>query len=529
MKKLSELCLFNVTIILGLFVFLISFGNFSVYLDNNTAYASTKLKYTDSTTSIKNFDYNNDSIKEFKDPYNNNTDLTITIKSEKYKYYNDDILTIFGNVYNNNLTLTNKTVLSITSIFNKTPLFNGTKEQVTLQKTTIPVIGGSYNFTQYLGKTGFYNISVSDKDDNNNGVSFVIEAKYKFFSYTFIILYFTGILLVLYGIITWYAGRIPIINKKDKKQTTASKFYNWFCDLLKRLALKLRIINKNNELEEKEKNELEEKEKNELEEKEKNELEEKEKKELEEKEKNELETTSKKFKYEIFRFFILSAISILPLISFVVMDVEIGKYSPIGLIMQNTQTTKDIQQDIRTVQWVINIGGSPLDNYGSGLIIPFYVFALGWLGGYLRYLHRVVTKISILYNNKPIYDKNDILKDMELNTALWLHLFPHSAYIRRHQINKLPLFMYASFEELAEILLAPLLAIAVWLLINTGYTPNMFTSALISFSVGLITKDVIYRIIEFSKNSIGERRQQQGQQSSDKREQKTINDETKPS
>jgi hypothetical protein len=496
-KILSKLCLFNVTIIFGLFVFLISFDNFSIYLDNNAAYASTKLKYTDSTTSIKNFDYNNDSIKEFNDSYNNNTDLTITIKSEKNKYYNDDILTIFGNVYDNNLSLTNKTVLSITSIFNKTPVFNGTKQQVTLQKTTIPVIDGSYNFTQYLGKTGFYNISVSDKDDNNNAVSFVIEAKYKFFSYTFIILYFTVTLLVLYGIITWYAGRIPIINKNDKKQTTASKFYNWFCDLLQRLALKLGIINKNNEQGIPPSNSA-----------------------LEEKEKKESKIASK-FKYEIIRFFILSGISILPLISFLVMDIEIGKFSPIGLVMQNTQTTQDIQQDIRTVQWVIHIGGSAVDNYTSGITIPFYVFALGWLGGYLRYLHRVVTKISILYDNKPMDDKKDILKEMELNTALWLHRFTDSAYIKRNQINTLPLFMYASFEELAEILLAPLLAIAVWFLLRISNITDMSTVSLISFSVGLITKDVIYRIIEFSRNTIGQRSRQSGETRGETRDEST--------
>lgn len=92
----------------------------------------------------------------------------------------------------------------------------------------------------------------------------------------------------------------------------------------------------------------------------------------------------------------------------------------------------------------------------------------------------------------------------ELNTALWLYRGTLPQYAQKHKINKLPLFMYSSFEELAEILLAPLLAIAVWLLLNIfDPTLGVFTASLISFIVGLITKDVVKRLIEYSRKTIG--------------------------
>jgi hypothetical protein len=178
------------------------------------------------------------------------------------------------------------------------------------------------------------------------------------------------------------------------------------------------------------------------------------------------------------------------------MDVEIGKFSPIGLVLQN-QNSNDTQQSTKNVQWVINIGGSSDNNYKNGLTIPFYVFAFGWLGGYLRYLHRVFTKISSLHDNKTELNK------MEVNARLWLYKRYDEEYVAKYPYNILPLFLYSSFEELAEILLSPLLAIAVWLLLRIGTTTDIFTACLISFAVGLITKEVIARIINFSKDTIG--------------------------
>ena len=446
-KIISKLCLFNVTIIFSLFVLLISFASFSSYLDNNTVFAQIESKYNNnSLESIKNSAYNNDTVNKANDSHNKI--LSITINSTKFKYYNDDILEIVGNVYDNTLNLTKKTVLSITSIFKETSVFHEPKQPVTLQKTTIPVIDGSYNFTQYLYKPGFYNISVSDKDDDNNDVWFVIEAKNKLFSSTFIILYIAICLLVSYGIITWLAVRDKQNKKTNNNQSGQVECSSSAGDI------------------------------------------------------DNISIESSKFKYEIIRFFILSAISLIPLVGFLVTDVEIGKFSFIGLVMKDTQNSNDTQQDKRNVQWVINIGGSVLNNYSNGITIPFYVVALGWLGGYLRYLHKTVSKIRILYE-----ENNNEENKMELNTNLWLHRKRHETYLSKHEYNLLPLFLYSSFEELAEILLAPLLAIAVWLLMNIAGTVDIFTASLISFSVGLITKDVIYRIIEFSKSTIGQQRQ----------------------
>lgn len=424
--------------------------------------------------------HNNSTSNKLIDSQTNNTNLTITIRTDKSKYYNDEDITIFGKVYDDNLKLTN-TVLSVTPIFNETSFFSSShesKQPLILQKTEIPVIDGIYNFTLYLSKQGLYNISISDKNGNNERF-LIVEAKNKFFSYTFMLIYLIIILIILYGLFTWLAIRGKLNNKSKQGQNNSSK--NSICRFLIWLKRKPKLgqtpppdqhpANTGQTLPSKNSSS--------------------------EENKDEESIDTSKFKYEVLRFFILSAISIIPLISFMVMDVEIGKFSPIGLVLQN-QNSNDTQQNTENVQWIINIGGSVSDNYSKGITIPFYVFAFGWLGGYLRYLYRVFTKISSLHDNKTELNK------MVVNANLWLYKRYNKKYVAKYPYNILPLFLYSSFEELAEILLSPLLAIAVWLLLNIfDSTLDIFTASLISFAVGLITKDVIKRIIEFSKSTIG--------------------------
>jgi hypothetical protein len=519
--------------------------------------------------------HNNSTSNKLINSQTNNTNLTITIRTDKSKYYNDEDITIFGKVYDNNLKLTN-TVLSVTPIFNETSFFSSflsssheTKQSLILQKTEIPVIDGIYNFTLYLSKQGLYNISISDKSGNNERF-LIVEAKNKFFSYTFILIYLIIILIILYGLFTWFAikgkssSKNPIYRffiwlkrlkrkpkeqrdiynpkiitttpkdkpvevtlggsnidqgddlttKIDKKplygqlseinQTTGKVTYTPNPNFVGEDVFTFKIKDKQgqyinyvgtvwisvqqlpNQPPPSDQSPTKNRQTPSA-----NKLSSGENKD------EESIDISYKFKYEVLRFFILSAISITPLVSFMLMDVEIGKFSPIGLVMKNIENATDVQQDIISKEWVINIGGSVSDNYSKGITIPFYVFAFGWMGGYLRYLYRVVIKIPFLLDHPD-----------ELNTALWLYLRnPRNIRYkdRRYKdLNLLPLFIYASFEELAEILLAPLLAIAVWFLLNIfDPTLDIFTVSLISFTVGLITRDVVKRLIDYSMKTIG--------------------------
>jgi len=63
--------------------------------------------------------------------------------------------------------------------------------------------------------------------------------------------------------------------------------------------------------------------------------------------------------------------------------------------------------------------------------------------------------------------------------------------------------MWEKIGELSEIVLAPFLAIAAWFLLFAAGTPNIFTVGVVSFTVGLATKDIIDRLIKFAGNALG--------------------------
>ena len=95
--------------------------------------------------------------------------------------------------------------------------------------------------------------------------------------------------------------------------------------------------------------------------------------------------------------------------------------------------------------------------------------SLGLLGGYLRYLSKAASKVYVRRESEHIPDEKN------------------SQY-----------FAVGTEAELSEIALAPLLAIIVWLLLSQGQTTaNIYWLAAVSFSVGLITKEVMDSIKRF--------------------------------
>lgn len=99
-------------------------------------------------------------------------------------------------------------------------------------------------------------------------------------------------------------------------------------------------------------------------------------------------------KSEILRFVFISGIVISPIIGLLFSDSELGINSPISLITKPDNSKTPTNSDaIWKNQWFIAVGGLKLDNYMSGILIPFYVIIFGLAGGYLRYLYSASIKI----------------------------------------------------------------------------------------------------------------------------------------
>jgi hypothetical protein len=164
--------------------------------------------------------------------------------------------------------------------------------------------------------------------------------------------------------------------------------------------------------------------------------------------------------YTVLRFIFLTIIVATLIIAFSLTDVQISPNSPLGLIIR-TGNGNNTQFDN---QWVVNIGGIAFNNYSSGIQIPISVVIFGILGGYLRFLYST------------------------------------SIEEERKKTVKEPFF--ESLKDLALFFLAPLLAVATWLLLYQGGTTSIFTLAVVSFSVGLVTREVVAALILFVRTRI---------------------------
>jgi hypothetical protein len=155
--------------------------------------------------------------------------------------------------------------------------------------------------------------------------------------------------------------------------------------------------------------------------------------------------------------------------------VEIGVDSSLGLVKIHDANNK--------AQWVINIGGTRESNYTGGLRVPFYVFVFGILGGYLRYLYTTAY---------PEKEENIPKKPEEL-----LKQFDKAK-------DDTDQFLISTVKRLALIVLAPLLAIAVWFVVSgQGQTyTNVAILAALSLAIGLVTKEVVEGLISFAKGRI---------------------------
>lgn len=198
---------------------------------------------------------------------------------------------------------------------------------------------------------------------------------------------------------------------------------------------------------------------------------------------------------EILRFVFLSGIASSVLASLLFTDLEFGTQSPIGLIKVEDETNIDI--------WVFHIG--------NALTIPVYVIVFGLGGGYIRYLYKTSRLIDEEKNKvneskskkksssqpsdksngeETKYDKIERVKSPDLSQE--------SRYNRRN-------VFYESLRDVALFFLAPILSVAVYFLLfafGLSGENSIYTLAVISFTVGLVTEDVIQTLIRFTQEKL---------------------------
>lgn len=184
---------------------------------------------------------------------------------------------------------------------------------------------------------------------------------------------------------------------------------------------------------------------------------------------------------EIFRFVCITIIAVAPVSMFILTDVEIGQNAPVGLVL--VPIFDEMTGQILTTEWMINFGGTWVDDYTSGIQVPIFVLIFGIAGGYIRYLHntyKLIKKDSLLVK---IPKENNAEEIYEVRIAV----------------------LHQSMKDLALLFLAPLLAIASYfILFQAGITAQDFpTLAAISFGVGLVTDNVIARLEQLAGQALG--------------------------
>jgi hypothetical protein len=241
---------------------------------------------------------------------------------------------------------------------------------------------------------------------------------------------------------------------------------------------------------------------------------------------------------EPLRFALLTLCSLIPIISLLAADAQMGQDSPLGLVMREVPFTLNNlnlnnpgiseitigeileQKTSQRFEWAIHVGGSPHDNYVSGIIIPVYVFIFGMLGGYIKFLHKTasgwfVTRAEIEWKRlNPM--KENKLKEELINLATKAD---NEGYLRilskgeKEEESKIQedkaiikrIIFNNSMEDLALIFLSPILAFVTFFILSQGGVDpntNMPTIAIASFATGLITKEIINRLENTASTSL---------------------------
>ena len=262
--------------------------------------------------------------------------------------------------------------------------------------------------------------------------------------------------------------------------------------------------------------------------------------------------------FEIIRFVFISGIILPFLTGMTFIDSEWGTNSPISIVkLYGVKNEEQLSN-----QWVMVVGGVRTDNYQSGVFIPLYVLIFGIIGGYLRYLYRTLIqqvnfetdKIDdlifswkevpgnssesdklreyLIFNfdvpwisNRDFVTKSNkeinitsenggnslslILNDLENLIELSINSKKYSFIAKREgdkilvyqKIPKKNWLFYQSLGDLTILLMAPLLSTITWFILTTGETYDKYVIATVSLAVGLISENIINRLIDFTETS----------------------------
>lgn len=263
------------------------------------------------------------------------------------------------------------------------------------------------------------------------------------------------------------------------------------------------------------------------------------------------------FRSELLRFICITGIVFSILFALLLTDLQIGSFSPVGLVERSIHNPGTNS----TREWVLNIGGIQEDNFVEGIQIPIYIIIFGLIGGYLRYLYKTAKLRSRYRALREMYlfcwekvpgidskrlktfliDKFDIgwfatgdefkkvdettLKiengfhavsitlsgetaDMAIDSDKIIYRFivkKENSHTNLYQTMSWRSWLfYQSLEDLSLLFLAPLLAIALWFLLTQASTTSKYILALASFSVGLVTDEIIQALLNFIRPKISE-------------------------
>jgi hypothetical protein len=249
------------------------------------------------------------------------------------------------------------------------------------------------------------------------------------------------------------------------------------------------------------------------------------------------------------RFFLVTIIAFGMISFFLLLDVEYGKNSPIGIVVQehiqdstdNKFNTDEFGIDkVLKLNWIMHIGGHSNDNYSTGLQIPIYILIGGVFGGYLRFFYYTSNpwmKKEVFLQLTPLvktYDKveiegREIIPERIIPTKKTddEKIVPYTdseieemedkqkENIKEQKYDELtkranqgifePILVRTAINrimsDLALLFIAPVLAIMVYFLLLQGgldVIDDMWTFVLASFTAGIFTENVIKKISENS-------------------------------
>jgi len=212
------------------------------------------------------------------------------------------------------------------------------------------------------------------------------------------------------------------------------------------------------------------------------------------------------FSYIVIFLTLITPLLIPPVLTYAFPDVlEKIKYSPVGLVISNTE----FKSNYSYFQWAINIGGyaHPIEGneklvvVEGGIVIPLYVILLAILGGSINMTRKV-----------PKYQEDQWTDDITLND-----LFPFFKSGKTElsetggeksikppnesgEEDKSKKWRQNLLNEYMILISAPFLGIATYYLLYWVGSTETPILVLVSFSIGLISEQIINKITETAKS-----------------------------